>query len=116
MRRGSSRRAIQEACAEWPAYGFRRVTAELHAVGRIINPKKVMRIMKENGLSVQPRRRPATTDGNHDGPIFPNLARDVPPVAPNELWVADITYIAIATSPCRVAGPAAARLQCVPSR
>lgn len=33
---------IHEICAEWPAYGYRRVTAELHAEGRIINHKKVI--------------------------------------------------------------------------
>jgi len=89
---------IKEICAEWPAYGYRRVTAELHAEGRVVNHKKVRRLMKENGLSVRPRRRfVATTDSDHDGPIFPNLARDVTPTGPNELWVADITYIAIAT-------------------
>ncbi len=27
-------------------------------------------------------------------PIFPNLARDIVPGGPNQLWVADITYIA----------------------
>src|SRR6266536_5320002 len=32
----------------------------------------------------------------HDGPIFPNLAKEVTPTGPNQLWVADITYIAIA--------------------
>ena len=42
---------IKEVCAEWPAYGYRRVTAELHGEGRIVNHKKVMRLMKENGLS-----------------------------------------------------------------
>src|SRR5215468_39089 len=40
---------IKEVCAEWPAYGYRRVTAELHGEGRIVNHKKVMRLMKENG-------------------------------------------------------------------
>lgn len=87
---------IGEICAEWPAYGYRRVTAELHSEGRIINHKKVMRILKENGLSVRPRRCfVATTDSNHTGPIFLNLARTVILSAPNLLWVADITYIAV---------------------
>jgi putative transposase len=88
---------IQEISAEWPTYGYRRVTAELHAKGHSVNHKKVMRLMKENGLTVRPRRRyVATTDSDHDGPIFPNLAEELTPAAPNQLWVADITYIAIA--------------------
>ena len=37
----------------------------------------------------------ATTDSDHDGPIFPDLARDRIVDGPNQLWVADITYIAI---------------------
>jgi putative transposase len=89
---------IKAVCAEWPAYGYRRVTAELHDEGRIVNHKKVMRLMKENGLTVRPRRRfIATTDSNHDGPIFPNIAENLVPTRLNQLWVADITYIAIAT-------------------
>ena len=56
-----------------------------------------MRLMKENDLSVRPRRRfVVTTDSDHDGPIFPNLREDVAPTGPNQLWVADITFIAIA--------------------
>jgi putative transposase len=89
---------IKEVCAEWPAYGYRRVTAELHGEGRIVNHKKVMRLMKENGLTVRPCRRfIATTDSDHDGPIFPNLAKNIVLTSSNQLWVADITYIAIAT-------------------
>jgi putative transposase len=89
---------IKEICAEWPAYGYRRVTAELHDEGRLINHKKVMRLMKETGLAVRPRRRfMVTTDSDHDGPIFPDLAKNIVPTNRNQLWVADITYIAIAS-------------------
>lgn len=88
---------IYEICAEWPRYGYRRVTAQLHHEGLVINHKKVMRLMCENGLSVRTRRRfVVTTNSNHDGPIFPNLARKISPNGPNQLWVGDITYIAIA--------------------
>jgi putative transposase len=88
---------IKEIAAEWPAYGYRRVTAELHAEGLIVNHKKAMRLMKENGLTVKPRRRfVITTGSDHNGPVFPNLARDIMLAGPNELWAADLTYIAIA--------------------
>ena len=67
---------IKEVCAEWPAYGYRRVTAELHGEGRIVNHKKVMRLMKENGLSVRPRRRfIATTDSITTGRYSPTSPR-----------------------------------------
>ena len=73
---------IKEICTEWPSYGYRRVTAQLHAEGILANHKKVMRLMREHGLSVRPRRRfVATTDSDHDGPIFANLAKDVLPAA-----------------------------------
>ena len=74
------------------------MTAQLGDEGTVVNHKKVMRLMREHGLTVRPRRRfVATTDSDHEGPIFPNPAKDVvPPTGPNQLWVADITYIAIA--------------------
>ena len=53
--------------------------------------------MRLHGLQVRPRRRyVATTDSDHDGPIFPDLAKDIVPDGPDQLWVADITDIAIA--------------------
>ena len=87
---------IAGICAEWPRYGYRRVTAQLRHEGRIVNHKKVMRLMQENGLTVRPRRRfVVTTDSTHGGPVFPNRAKTVELSGPNQLWVADITYIAI---------------------
>ncbi len=88
---------IEEARAEFPRYGYRRVAAQLREDGIVVNHKKVMRLMKEHGLTVQPRRRyVVTTDSDHGGPVFPDLAKEVTPTGPNQLWVADITYIAIA--------------------
>ena len=87
-------RAISEAC---PAYGYRRVGAELRHRGRVVNSKKIRRLMKENALA--PRRRPRftrTTDGDHDRPIFPFIAKGFAVHGPDQLWVADITYVAIA--------------------
>ena len=36
-----------------------------------------------------------TTDSDHGGPIFPDLAKDLVPDRPNQLWIADLTYVAI---------------------
>ena len=41
------------------------------------------------------RRFVATTDSDHDEPVFPNLSREREVDGPNQLWVADLTYIAI---------------------
>jgi putative transposase len=82
--------------AEFPRYGYRRVTAQLKAEGERINHKRVARIMREQDLRVRPRRRfVVTTDSGHDGPIFPDLAKDMAPTGPDQLWVAALTYIRI---------------------
>ena len=40
-------------------------------------------------------RKPRTKDSTHGLPVFPNLIKDYIPLAPNRLWVSDITYITI---------------------
>ena len=82
---------------EFEAYGYRRMTAELRHRGLVVNAKKVRRLMRENNLNPRHRRRyVATTDSDHDHPIFPNRAKKLVLDGPNQLWVADITYVAIA--------------------
>ena len=85
-------------CDEFEFYGYRRVGAALRQQGIVVNHKKIRRLMREHDLQPRIRRRfIATTDSNHDGPIFPNLARDIAPTGPNQLWVSDITYVALPT-------------------
>jgi putative transposase len=88
--------AIAAICDEFEFYGWRRVRAELQHRGMIVNHKKIRRLMREHDL--QPRRRRryvATTDSDHDQPIYPNRTKDLTIDGPNQLWVADITYVAI---------------------
>jgi putative transposase len=88
--------ALFAICDDFEFYGYRRVGAALRQQGLIVNHKKIRRLMRGHGL--QPRRRKrfvATTDANHDGPVFPNLAREIVAAGPNQLWVADITYVAL---------------------
>ena len=75
--------AIQD---EFPAYGYRRITAQLLAEGELVNCKRIARLMHLHGMQVRPRRRyVATTDSNHEGPIFPNLAKDLNVDGPDQL-------------------------------
>jgi putative transposase len=88
---------IAAICDEFEYYGWRRVRAELRHRGMIVNHKKIRRLMREHGLQPKIRRRyVATTDSDHDQPIFPNRTKDVIVDGPDRLWVADITYVAIA--------------------
>lgn len=89
---------------ELPGYGYRRVTHELRRRGHVVNHKRVARVMKAQGMGIKPRRRfVRTTDSKHNSPIFPNLYRNVIPTRPNVVWVADFTYIRIASGFCYLA-------------
>lgn len=88
--------ALFAICDVFEFYGYRRVGAALRQEGLVVNHKKIRRLMREHDLQPRrPKRFVATTNSNHDGPIFPNLARDIVATGPNQLWVADITYVAL---------------------
>jgi putative transposase len=85
---------LQQVAVEWPAYGYRRITAELKRRGFEVNHKHVLRLMREDNLLCLRRRSfVVTTDSGHNLPVYPNLARQIRPEAINQLWIADITYI-----------------------
>ena len=87
---------IGTICDEFECYGYRRVGAALRHQGVVVNGKKLRRLMREHDLQPKQRRRyVVTTDSDHAGPIYPDLAKDVVPDRPNQLWVADLTYVAI---------------------
>ena len=77
-------------------YGSPRVQQELIKAGLTPGRNRIARLMRQEGLSgrAKGRFRVRTTDSNHDQPIAPNrLAKLADPSAPNQIWVADITYI-----------------------
>jgi putative transposase len=86
---------IEAVCDRWPGYGYRRVTRQLAKEGRPVNHKRVARIMREQGLQAkQPRAFVVTSDGGAPSP-FQNLAKGFVATGPDQLWVADLTYIRI---------------------
>jgi putative transposase len=77
-------------------YGRPRLTRALRQRGERHSAKRIARLMRGLGLrGVQRGRfRPQTTDSRHENGIVPNrLKEQTPPSAPDQVWVADITYI-----------------------
>jgi transposase InsO family protein len=77
------------------AYGRPRIHRELVARGVIVGRKRVIRLMKAEGLKGKVRRRfVRTTDSDHALPTASNLlAREFHADGPNQRWVSDITYL-----------------------
>jgi transposase InsO family protein len=89
-----ARQAINQIALEMPSYGHRPMTAELERRGWPVGRDRVLRYMREDHLLCRPRRAfVATTDSRHEQKVFPNLARELVVTQPDQLWVADITYI-----------------------
>ena len=86
--------ALMEQAGAWPTYGYRRLTVMLRRQGLKVNEKRVRRLMHELGIvGKAPERKPRTTDSGHAYPRFPNLAEGLKVTRPEQVWVADITYI-----------------------
>jgi transposase InsO family protein len=86
--------ALSDLAAEWPTYGYRRLTAMMKRLGWKVNGKRVRRWMDELNLcGAPPVRTCRTTDSRHDWPRYENLVKDLDILRPEQVWVADITYV-----------------------
>jgi transposase InsO family protein len=89
---------IEAICLGFPRYGYRRVTAALKREGKVVNHKKVLRIMRESDLLCRVKRRwVKTTDSRHPFRRYPNLVKGLVTNRLNQVWLSDITYIRIRT-------------------
>ncbi|EFG8225452.1 TPA: IS3 family transposase, partial [Shigella boydii] len=77
-------------------YGTRRLQTELAENGIIVGRDRLARLRKELRLRCKQKRKfRATTNPNHNLPVAPNLLNQTfAPTAPNQVWVADLTYVA----------------------
>ena len=79
-------------------YGSPRVHATLRAHGRQVGRGRVERLMRRHGVRglVARRRQVQTTDSSHPFPVAPNLLdrQFAATTKPNQVWLADLTYIA----------------------
>lgn len=89
---------LQRICLKHPFYGYRWVTANASAPGNGRHAKKVLKLMRRDNLLAQrktpflkpPSERPTNVI------VVPNLIRGLAPSAPDQIWVADITYVHLA--------------------
>jgi len=90
------REAVKTVAAEWPTYGYRRITAQLRRQAWPVNRKRVQRLLRLMGLEAKVRRRKKrTTNSEHPFPRYPNLVSDLVVVRAEQVWVADITYVSL---------------------
>lgn len=79
-------------------YGRPRMVLALRNRGYECGKDLVTRLMREEGLQGQQRKRynPYSTDSNHGFSIAPNLLGNYGAISrPDDVWVADITYIRV---------------------
>jgi putative transposase len=87
-------RLIDEQYTACPFYGSRRMTAWLTQQGEPVNRKRVQRLMRLMGLeAIYPKPRLSAAGRGHR--TYPYLLRGVAIQRPDQVWSADITYVAM---------------------
>jgi len=93
------RDAIERLALTFPGYGYRRVTRHLQREGWDVNHKRVLRVMREESLLCQLKKRfVVTTNSLHSHRTYPNLLAHLALDHLNQAWVADLTYIRLPTA------------------
>jgi len=79
-------------------YGRPRMVMAMQKNGYECGKERVARLMREEGLQGQQKKRynPYSTDSNHGFRVASNILADHGPVSgPDEVWVADITFLKV---------------------
>jgi putative transposase len=90
------RQAIEAVAQQFPAYGSRRIAAQLRRAPYrlLVNRKRAQRVMRRMGLLRRTRpRTQRTTTSRHGFRRFPNLVTDRAASEPDAIWVSDLTYV-----------------------
>ncbi|GAA5068776.1 transposase InsO family protein [Thermocatellispora tengchongensis] len=107
-------------------YGSPRLTAELRAVRRRVNRKRVKRVFGIAGVRLRRKVRTTVSEPSHQK-VPDLLQRDFTPPAPGRRYVGDITYLPLADGgflylatvldlPHAVRRAGRSRITCAPSR
>lgn len=89
----SLRDAIERICLDFPGYGYRRVTAQLHRDGWTVNHKRVLGIMQTESLLCRLQRAFRPPAAGSTRTAYPNLMHELVVTKLDQIWVVDMTYI-----------------------
>lgn len=86
---------IEKILEEFPTFGHRRIRIKLKEMGYIVNHKRIIRVMHENGLMSKRRAKikAVTTNSNHNFRKYPNMIKDIKVTNINQVVVGDVTQI-----------------------
>ena len=92
---------IETIIEEFVGYGYRRITRELARRKKKVNHKRVLRVMRERGLTHRKKpRKTTTTDSGHAHQRYPNLLAVTHVLRPNQVWQADLSYVRVTGGLC----------------
>jgi len=91
---------IDDIYTKHPYFGSRRMSVMLSLGGsRIVNRKRVQRLMREMGIAaIYPRPNTSRVSNTHK--VYPYLLRSYKTSYPNEVWSSDITYVKVSKGFC----------------
>ena len=92
------RDAIEKLCLEFPGYGYRRVTAQLHRDGWTVNHKRVLTVMQNESLLCRLQRAFRPPAAGSTRAAYPNLTQQLVAERLDQVWVVDMTYIRLPQS------------------
>lgn len=84
---------VHAIALDFPMYGYRMITNALRRRGWAVNYKRVLRLMRLDGLSYRRRKARGLPYRRHGLATYPNLAKTFKPTGLDQLWVADFTYV-----------------------
>jgi len=88
-------RLIDQEYTAHPFYGSRQMASVLRRKNRVVNRKRIQRLMRLMGLqAIYPKKRLSLK--GPDSVIYPYLLRGIEVTRPDQVWAADITYVPMA--------------------
>jgi transposase InsO family protein len=89
---------LRTVSGTYPTYGILRLTEQVCRDYQVVNEKRVRRVARQMGIQPKNKRKKRhTTQSQHAFPRYPNLVLALPITYPDQVWVADITYVQLAS-------------------